>query len=104
MSPANPNMERHSTNHVNPDNPIFQREPVVMPRNVSIGQAAAVQTGIAPEPTTQSPLLNEGVEPSPAAPSAEDLDAVAAEQEIAQDTAPVDPDPELPPADPEPPL
>jgi len=99
MSPANPNMQRHSTNLVNPDNPIFQREPDKKPTAASFGQAAAVQTGTAPLPTTQTPLLNEEVEnpvdglggsqgasDAAGAPSDADLDAIAAEEAAAAAT------------------
>ncbi len=91
MSPANPNMQRHSAVHLaNPENPIFQREALTPAPAVSPGQAIAVQTGTAPLPTVQTPLLNESVEPSPAAglPSDADLDAIAAEERAAEATAP----------------
>ena len=48
-----------SPENLNPENPIYTREFNPKPTQVSIEQAAAVQSGQAPEPTTQSPLINE---------------------------------------------
>lgn len=62
MCPANPNMVRHSTNHVNASNPVFAREEVKMPRHDSPGQAEQAQMGKVPLPSTQSPMLNEHIE------------------------------------------
>ena len=70
MSPANYHRELRSSVEVNPENPIFQRQVDPEPKDASMEQAANVQTGVAPSPTTQSPMLNEetqGAKPVPPA-------------------------------------
>lgn len=47
-------------------NPIFTRQDDPVPTQPSMEQAAGVQTGKAPSPTTQTPLLNEEAQMGPA--------------------------------------
>ena len=74
---------------VNPENPIFGRpaDPVVT--EVSVEQAAIVQSDKAGRETVVSPLINEDLSPAPVVepeltglPTEADLDAVAAEQSL----------------------
>lgn len=65
---------------VNADNPIFGRPADPIPE-VSMQQAAIVQSEKTPRETVQSPLINEAVASS-MLPSAGDLDAVAADPSL----------------------
>lgn len=89
MNDPNVHAATHPCGHpnktaVNAENPIFGR-PVDPIPEVSIQQAAVVQSEKNPRETVQSPLINEAVA-SPALPSAEDLDAVAAETAVKEAT------------------
>lgn len=89
MSDPNVHVDTHPSGHpnktaVNADNPIFGRPADLIPE-VSIQQAAVVQSEKNPRETVQSPLINEAVAGA-VLPSAEDLDAVAAETAVKEAT------------------